>query len=130
MEGEKVDAGKQFLFTKEDGSGIIFDPDSISFAGYEKEASASRETVLVVNKTDFAVRGIHLVITYKDMKGRMLHSRKIQKNCHIPAKETRMIEIPTWDKQKTYYYYLGNAPRKVATPYKVEVAALSYWIDY
>ena len=51
------------------------------------------------------------------MKQRMLHSRDYDIKCLIPSKQTRKIDIPTWDKQKTYYYYLGNKPKKIATPY-------------
>lgn len=101
---------------------------SISFVGYDKEPNSNRESFLMVNPTDFCVTGFKVRIDYLDMKGRMLHSREIAEPCFIPDKETRRVDIKTWDTQHTYYYYLGNVPKKVATPFQVRFTPLSYWI--
>ena len=111
-----------------DGSRVEFNPASISFSGYEKEANASLETLLITNSGNVGITGVRFKIIYKDIKDRMLHSRTVVRSCHIPAHETRKIDFKSWDKQKSYFYYLGNEPRKVATPYKVEVVPLSFSI--
>ena len=110
-----------------DGSRVVFNPDSISFSGYEKEANSSLETLLITNSGNVAITGVRFRIIYKDLKDRMLHSRTITQNCHIPVHETRRVDFKTWDNQKTYFYYLGNEPKKVATPYKVEIVAVAFF---
>lgn len=109
--------------------GNTFSFDSISFLGYEKEINSNHETFLIKNNSEARIMAFKIKIIYKDLKDRMFHSRIIDNECDIPPKETRKIDINTWDKQKTYYYYLGNEPRKVATPYKVEFSLLSVAIE-
>ena len=98
--------------------------DSISFSGYEKEANSSIETVLISNQSDSEIISVEMKVDYLDMKGRLLHSRTITEDQVIPAHETRRVDFKSWDKQKSYYYYLCNEPRKVATPYKVTIRPL------
>lgn len=129
LNGMGTDSGILCRIDKDNDRSHMFYPDSILFSGYEKEVGSSRETLLVSNKTQTVLSGIEMQITYLDMSGRMLHSRKVTVKCSIPPSETRMVDFPTWDKQKTYFYYLGNEPRKVATPYKVEVEPVAYWIE-
>ena len=108
---------------------LLFNPADISFAGYDKEASSSIESFLIINDSPVTLTGTTVRIIYKDMKQRMLHSRDYDIKCLIPSKQTRKIDIPTWDKQKTYYYYLGNKPKKIATPYNVSIVPVSYTLE-
>ncbi|MDE5874059.1 MAG: hypothetical protein K2H15_00315, partial [Muribaculaceae bacterium] len=110
-------------------STLLFDPKSVSFAGYDKQATSRTETFHVVNRSGAGLRKVKLRIIYKDMKGRMLHSRDVAAYCNVPPGETRKIDIPTWDKQFSFYYHLGNEPRRVATPYKVEIQPLIFWLS-
>ncbi|MDE6444447.1 MAG: hypothetical protein K2K64_08540 [Muribaculaceae bacterium] len=105
-----------------------FDPQSISFTGYDKQATASRETFHVVNRSAHTLRKMDIEIVYQDMKGRMLHKRKATVLCNIPAGETHKTDIRTWDTQLSFYYYLSNPPRRVATPYQVEIHPLAFWL--
>ena len=99
-----------------------------SFAGYDKEAASNIESFILVNSSDECITGFEVQIDYLDMQGRMFHSRRVKENCMIPSGESRRIDIKGWDKQHTYYYYLGNRPRKVATPFKVNFKPISYRI--
>lgn len=110
-------------------SSINFTHETIRFSGYEKEVNSNKETFLITNKSPLPIIRIKFEIIYKDKSNRMLHSREITKECNIPSQETRKIDIPSWDSQHTYYYYLGNQPKKIATPYKVEIIPLSIWIE-
>lgn len=127
-ERRQLPADKNSYIILADGSQAEFCPDSISFSGYEKEANASLETLLITNAGNVSIAGVKFKIIYKDIKERMFHSRTVTQNCHIPADETRRIDFKSWDKQKSYFYYLGNEPRKVATPYKVEIVPIAYFI--
>lgn len=93
----------------------------LKFAGYEKEPNSSTETFIVLNPTEQRILGFKVKINYMDMQGRMLHSRDEELKCDIPPGESRKFDISSWDKQHTYYYYRGNKPKKVATPFQVAI---------
>lgn len=92
----------------------------ITFSGYDKEPNSSKESFIISNFTDDTITNFEVKIVYTDMKGRMFHSRTIKENCDIPPSESRRFDIKTWDTQHTYYYHLGNEPKKVATPFDVK----------
>lgn len=102
--------------------------EKINFAGYEKELSSNYESFIIINGSDACLTGFSLKIDYLDMKGRMIHSREVTESCDVPKGESRKIDIRSWDTQRTYYYYLGNEPRRVATPYKVSFQPICFWI--
>ena len=126
--GREMPANEDSYIMLLDGRQALFSPDSISFAGYEKEANASIETFLVVNSSPATLSAIKVKIVYTDLQDRMLHSRTVSQTCFIPPHESRRIDIKAWDKQHTYFYYLGNEPRKVATPYKIQILPLAFFI--
>ena len=101
----------------------------IDFAGYDKEPNSDKESFILVNKSNETIKGFLVRIDYLDMKGRMIHSREIKEECLVPSEESRRFDIRSWDKQRTYFYYLGNEPKKVATPFQVKFIPLKYWIE-
>lgn len=114
---------------------LSHDPDEISrihllkqciFSGYDKEANSSKESFLLTNNAQDTIVGFKVRIDYLDMQGRMIHSREVEERCEIPMGETRRIDTKSWDIQHTYYYYLGNEPKKVATPFKVSFTPQLY----
>ena len=102
---------------------------AVTFAGYDKEHNSSVESFMLVNSGEKGINGFEVKIDYLDMKGRMLHSRTIKQACFVPPQQTRRFDIKSWDTQHTYYYYLGNTPKRVATPFLVEFTPLKIWID-
>lgn len=100
--------------------------DSIRFSGYDKPVNAAREAILVSNNSQTGIYGIKIEITYKDMQGRMLHRREALIKLAVEPGETRKGEFKSWDSQKSYYYHLSQPPRRVATPYQIEIHPLSY----
>lgn len=121
-----VTANENPIIILSDGREVLFSPDSVSFAGYEKEANAKNETVLITNKSEATIYGVKFEIVYTDLQDRMLHSRTVTLPCNLPPRETRKIDFKSWDNQRSYFYYLGNQPRKVATPYKVKIVPLAF----
>ncbi len=93
----------------------------VSFSGYDKSLSANKETFLVVNDSPAALSGLRLTIGYFDLSGRQLHQREVVIERDLPSGSTRMVDIPSFDTQKSYYYYKSKVPRKSATPYKVTI---------
>ena len=99
----------------------------LSFSGYDKPTTSSQETFHITNLTDTLIRKVGIRLTYRDLQNRMLHSREAEVECDIPAGETRIASIKSWDIQHTFYYYLGPEPKKTATPYKVNIDLC--WIE-
>lgn len=88
-------------------------------AGYDKPVNSSKETLHVTNTSTVAIEGMSLDITYLDLQQRQLHNRVVQITAHLEPGETRMLDFPTWDLQRSFYYTRSNAPRRQATPYDI-----------
>lgn len=112
-----------------DHDSILISLKEVVFAGYDKEPNSSLESFILVNPSKHAITGYEVRIDYLDMQGRMLHSRTVKNSCMVPAGETRRFDLKSWDPQHTYYYYLGNEPKRVATPFKVAFYPLTIWIE-
>ena len=95
---------------------------AIALSGYDKPINANRETFFVTNGTDRTLVGLTITLTYHDMSGRLLHKATHTINCDIPAGETRAASVTTWDRQHSFYYHKGTAPRRRSTPYSVSHA--------
>lgn len=93
------------------------------FSGYEKTLHASRETLFVTNRGDRPIQSLEFTVTYIDSAGRQLHRRTVSLTAAIPAGETRRIDFPTWDTQRSFYSTTGRRPRVAAIPYTVTVTS-------
>lgn len=98
-------------------------PSEIRVAGYEKTLRSTRESMYISNSTDAPVAGLGLEVTYYDTDGRMLHRASHDITADIPGGETRLVDIPSFDRQNLYYYYLSPVPPRAsrATPFKTSV---------
>lgn len=96
-------------------------PIVFTVSGYDKPLRTSRETFLVTNDSPRDMKRLALSIVYTDMKGRQLHQRTDTIDADVPAGETRMLKISTWDTQHSFYYHRGQRPRTAnVTPYDVK----------
>ncbi len=101
--------------------------DDLRLSGYDKTLNSRVESLFVSNRLDRDITEIELRITYSDLKGRMLHKAVRRIRAIVPAGETRRVEFPSWDRQNTFYYHKGRAPRtRNVTPFKVTCEVLSY----
>lgn len=91
----------------------------VEISGYDKPLSSHLETFFVTNKGNNTVKAINITFNYFDRKNRQLHSVTKTIDCSIPPGQTRQISTPSWDKQKSFYYYRSAKPRRQATPYSV-----------
>lgn len=124
---KRIAAHASCLLSQNDSLSISFEADSIKFSGYDKPVTASKESFHIINTSDIAIKKVGIRITYFDLKNRMLHLREETVDCHVPAGETRLTAISSWDLQHTFFYYLGPEPKRVATPYKVVIELL--WVE-
>lgn len=96
----------------------------LRFSGYDKPNAALRETFLVTNLDSLDIDGLAVELEYFDMEGRQLHRALHRLTINIPAGETRMVNVPTWDRNHAFHYFRSPAPkRKPSTPYRVKSSA-------
>lgn len=102
---------------------VAADSADIRCSGFEKTLRSNIESFFVTNNTDSALSRLHLTIEYLDTSDRQLHRRSEPVVADIPAGQTRRIEIRSFDRQATFYYYLSAVPRTraTATPFKVRL---------
>jgi len=102
----------------------------IAFTGYAKPQNSATETFFITNNTDRIMTGITLYIEYQTTYDRQLHKRFVRLSCNIPPGETRLADIPTWDKQKSFHYEKSASSRHGGTPYKVIFDPVSFYLRY
>lgn len=102
----------------------------IAFSGYDKAQQSASESFFITNNTDRTMSGVTMYIEYLMPDGRQLHKRFIRLTCNIPPGETRLADIPTWDKQKTFYYEKSTPSRHGGTPYTVVFDPVSFYLRF
>lgn len=96
----------------------------IHFAGYDKNQSSNKESFFVSNNSKYSLLKIKIEIEYLTIDGRQLHKRLLSKDLFITANETRKIDIPSWDTQKSFYYFRSQPARHPGNSYKVRIHPL------
>ena len=124
----RVDAGTESILDLTDEGSLKFIADSVKFYGYDKQLNARKETLFIKNANPWPMREVEVEITYRDMQGRMLHRRKVNIKCNVPAGETRRAEFSSWDTQNDFYYFESTEPRREATPYRIDFTPQTYII--
>lgn len=100
----------------------------VRFAGYDKPSSSSTESFFVTNLTSSDFTGIEVDIKYLQPDGRQLHQRHQLISINLPSGETRKVDLPTWDRQNSFIYYLSIPGRKTASPYKVHITPTAIYL--
>ena len=95
------------------------DTHIIEISGYDKPLNSNKETFFVSNRGEATIVSIGITLNYFDSQERQLHKTTKTIHCSIPPGETRLLSIPSWDKQNSFYYHRSAQPRRQATPYSV-----------
>ena len=103
----------------EDNSG--YSVSQVEISGYQKPAGSDKETFSVTNNTDKTLAAIGLNLEYLTPEGRQIHKRFVKADCEVPPGETRIMDLRSWDRQRSWYYAHGQKPRKQARPYDVKL---------
>ena len=100
---------------------------AVTITGYDKPLRSMRETFFVVNNTGRRLTAVKVTLTYHDMQGHQLHVSSHEIACDIPGGETRNASVPSWDRQRSFYYHLNRPwrPRTTATAFTVSAT-----VDY
>ncbi|MCM1368834.1 MAG: hypothetical protein NC204_00495 [Candidatus Amulumruptor caecigallinarius] len=104
--------------------------NQVSFQGYEKPLGSNVETFFITNNTNRRMSGLNLYVEYETEDGRQLHKRFVKLTCDIPPFETRRAEIKSWDKQKSFYYIDGPAPKRGGAPFRVIFDPVAFYLRF
>lgn len=91
----------------------------INFTGYDKPAGSTYETFFVSNNNDVPMRKLALDIEYLTPDSLQLHRRSVSLECDVPAGETRMVSVRSWDRQNSFHYVRSKDSRKGTQGYVV-----------
>lgn len=100
--------------------------ENLTFMAYDKKASSDKETFFVDNGSSVALDIIEVEISYFNSDGSLIHRRSVELQQNFPAKETRKVDIASWDKQKSFHYINSVPSAKGSTPYTVRFKILSF----
>lgn len=102
--------------------------NNIALAKYEKTLHSSKEILTLQNKTKTAIHNLKFLITYKDMNGRTIRSRKLTLQGTILANKERSGTFTTPERLRPYEYIHGNVVLG-ENLYDIEIIPLDYDID-
>ncbi len=123
--------GSQAISTDCAACGDGYTLNNVNFSGYDKKASADKESFFVTNRSDRLLSGFSLYIVYLTPDSVQLHRRWVKINCSIPPGETGKVDIKSWDTQKSFYYHLSDPPRRRnATPYIVRFEPVTIYLRF
>ncbi len=102
---------------------VAVSPDSVavSLAGYDKPQRSSRESFHAINSDTVWIGALALTFTYFDISGQMLHRAARRVAADLPPGETRLVTVPSWDRQRAFYYIHSAPQRTAGTPYEVTI---------
>ena len=100
--------------------------EKLTFMAYDKKASADKETFFLDNGSDKSLSVVEIEISYFNAAKKQIHKRVVELSQDFPAKETRRVDIPSWDLQKSFHYINSVPSKKGSTPYTVRFKVLSF----
>ena len=106
---------------------IPFTPMAVSMHGYSKRKSDAHESFILRNEThNYRISRVVLTIVYTTQEGSELHRRDEVVECDLLPGRSQMVSIPSFDKNKNYYYY-SMPPRSASgIPYRIKYNVLRY----
>lgn len=117
---------KNHKTTSKKGEAFTNVAKALTFTGYDKKPAAATETFFIGNGSDQNLKMVELEITYLTPDGKQLHKRTVEIEQWLPSGETRKIDIPSWDKQKSFHYVKSPAGKSGSAPYTVRFKIKSF----
>lgn len=128
-EMDKKEKRKKQSVTKKDKAGFESVVRNITFMGYDKKTGASKETFFVDNGSDTELKSIVIEISYFNAAKKLIHKREVEINQEFPPRETRKVDINSWDSQKSYHYINSVPSKNGSAPYTVRFKVISFTVD-
>lgn len=104
--------------------------DQIQFSGFSKPQGSFVETFFITNNTNRVLKAVNLYIDYRDLQDRQLHKQFLRLSCNIPPGETRMVEIRSWDRNRSFHHKDSPAGSHPGTPFTVEFDPIAYYLAF
>lgn len=79
---------------------------------FAKPLRSRTESMRLTNHGALTLTRAVLTFSYSDAEGRLFHSRTLSLQLDIPAGETRIADIPSFDRQTRYRYLHTPAPKR------------------
>lgn len=97
--------------------------EMVEVKGYDKPLRSRRETFFVANPGDKTIQRVALTISYFDTSNNLLHRAAHNVAVDVPAGETRIAGVRSWDVQNAFYYLNSTVSHKsnTAKPYTVTI---------
>lgn len=109
-----------------DENAVKFDAKSVSFSGFKKRASDTKESFYVTNNSAQHISQIQLLMRYTDVNGGIIAERIVLVPCDVLPGQTQRVSVKSFDSEKCYHYRYGSKPRLQSTPFDVAVRLLRY----
>ena len=101
--------------------------DKITLSGYRKTLTDAYESFFVNNQTPFHMSNITVTFYYTNAEtGQVFKECTYEVPCDIPSGQMRQLSVRSFDRQHSFYYSGGRAPRRPATPYTIAYSLLAY----
>lgn len=104
--------------------------DQLVFSGFDKKLNSGTESFFITNNTDRILTSVTLYIEYLTPDGRQLNKKFYRLSCNIPAGETRMADIKSWDTQHSFYYVNSAPARGGGSPFTVRFDPIAYYLQF
>lgn len=97
--------------------------EMVEVKGYDKPLRSRRETFFVANPGEKAIQRVAITISYFDTSNNLLHRASHNVAVDVPAGETRIAGVRSWDVQNGFYYLNSTVSHKSTTarPYTVTI---------
>lgn len=104
-------------------------PEGVVFSGFDKKRNNSRESFFIINGSDKPLAGVLLAFEYRTPDGRMLHRRYALISITIPPRETKKVDLQSWDTQRSFYYVKSESESSRGNPFDVTITPLALIIE-
>lgn len=98
----------------------------LTFLGYDKKTSSAKESFFVENGSETPLSSIELEITYFTTAGKQIHKRTVELKEAFTPGDSKKVDIPSWDTQKSFHYLKSTPSKNGSTPYSVRFRVLSF----
>lgn len=99
---------------------------AVTMVSYEQGWLDSEGTLALKNNTDENIHNISYRITYLDMKGNALDYHDFSSGIEVAPGMTRKVNIPAYEHERNYSYYLSDAVPGRAHKFKIRFELTGY----
>ena len=100
--------------------------NAVTMVSYEQRWLDTEGTLALKNNTNEDIHNVTYRITYLDMKGNALDYEVFSSNIEIAPGMTRKVNIPAYEHDRDYSYYLSEAKPYMSHKFKIRFELTGY----